>query len=390
MPEAAVHVAKETLLITGFVFVMMLVIEYVNVLTEGEWQARLSCRRWGQYVLAAALGATPGCLGAFAVVAMYAHRVMTVGAVVAAAIATAGDASFVMLARMPKTALGLTAFLFVLGLAVGVLVDLVGGRRCAGDLACCEGLAFHPEKREEVFARGKILTQWKECTAARGVLALALTLFIVAVVTGQIGTHGLLHGHGEEHAEEPGVEAEAEGHGEHVHEGPPAKVEARGEEVVPSDWGWVRITIVAVSAVALFIVSTVSDHFLEEHLWRHVAREHAPRVFLWTLGALVAARLIAGSAAGAAMAGSDWGPWLMLIVAGLLGLIPDHGPQMVFVFLYLEGTVPLGVLVASSVVQDGHGMLPMLAHSRRVFLVVKAVNLAAGLAAGAAALAAGL
>jgi hypothetical protein len=39
----------------------------------------------------------------------------------------------------------------------------------------------------------------------------------------------------------------------------------------------------------------------------------------------------------------------------------------------------------NSIVQDGHAMLSMLAHSRRAFLGVKAVNFMVGLMAGAAA-----
>lgn len=48
--------------------------------------------------------------------------------------------------------------------------------------------------------------------------------------------------------------------------------------------------------------------------------------------------------------------------------------------MYERGIAPLSVLVTSSIVQDGHGMLP---HSRLDFLKVKAINLVAGLLAGA-------
>ncbi len=95
---ALLEVFNQALMITGFVFVMMLVIEYINVLTSGVWQQRLSASRWGQYFFAAIMGVTPGCLGAFIVVAMYSHRMVTLGAVVSAMIATSGDESFVMLA----------------------------------------------------------------------------------------------------------------------------------------------------------------------------------------------------------------------------------------------------------------------------------------------------
>jgi hypothetical protein len=40
------------------------------------------------------------------------------------------------------------------------------------------------------------------------------------------------------------------------------------------------------------------------------------------------------------------------------------------------------VLFASSIVQDGHGMLPLLAHSWRQFLKVKLINLIVGLLGG--------
>ena len=73
------HNLQHALLITGFVFVMMLVIEYLNVLSRGLWQASLRAGKWRQYLLAALLGVTPGCLGAFAVVSLYMHRIVSPG-----------------------------------------------------------------------------------------------------------------------------------------------------------------------------------------------------------------------------------------------------------------------------------------------------------------------
>ena len=72
----------------------------------------------------------------------------------------------------------------------------------------------------------------------------------------------------------------------------------------------------------------------------------------------------------------------MLGAAGLLGLIPESGPHLLFLTMYDQGMAPFSVLLASSIVQDGHGMLPLLAHSRVDFLKVKAINLVAGLLAG--------
>jgi len=86
-----IGVFKHALMITSFVLIMMLLIEYINVQTRGSWQQSLKKTRLGQYVLGAVLGVIPGCLGAFTVVSLYSHRTVSFGALVAAMIATSGD-----------------------------------------------------------------------------------------------------------------------------------------------------------------------------------------------------------------------------------------------------------------------------------------------------------
>lgn len=334
--HALIDVFRHSLMITGFVAITMLVIEYLNVLSRGEWQEKLSRRHWGQYLVAGFLGATPGCLGAFAVVTMYAHRRLSLGAVVAAMIATSGDESFVMLAMFPKTALLLTLLLFAIGLAAGALTDRILGPRMTRALSCREDLSIHEEDHCRCFSRELFVPQWKNCSAARGILAFSLLAFAIAVSIGEIG---------------------------------------------PADWNWIRVTLLLVSSVALFIVATVPEHFLAEHLWKHVVLQHALRVFLWTFGALLILHLLV----------DQWhateviqkGRWIVLVFSGLIGLVPESGPHLIFVTMFDQGVVPFSILLTSSIVQDGHGMLPLLAHSRRAFIAIKLVNLLIGLAIGA-------
>jgi len=110
---------QHSLVITTYVAVMMVAVEYVNVQSRGWWLRLLGENRWYGYLVAAALGAIPGCLGAFAVVTLFGARRMSLGAVVAAMIATSGDEMFVMLALFPGTALALTAGLAFLGVLAG-------------------------------------------------------------------------------------------------------------------------------------------------------------------------------------------------------------------------------------------------------------------------------
>lgn len=327
---------NQTLMITGFVFVMMLVIEYVNVLTSGAWQQHLTQSRWRLYALAALLGVTPGCLGAFAVVAMYSHRMISLGSVVAAMIATSGDEAFVMLAMFPKEALMLHGLLFVIGIASGFLTDMVIGSVKTSATESCDDLAVHTLESCHCFPRGHILAQWKSSSPFRTILSVVLLLFLFAMVTGNVG---------------------------------------------PPEWDWVRVTVLFVTSLALFVVITVPDHFLEEHLWNHVARKHVPRVFIWTLGALSVIQVLIEQVPLEGLIRENL--WAVLGAASLVGLIPESGPHMVFVMLFAKGTIPFSILLASSIVQDGHGMLPMLAHSRKAFFLVKLVGLAVGLTTGA-------
>ena len=69
-------------------------------------------------------------------------------------------------------------------------------------------------------------------------------------------------------------------------------------------------------------------------------------------------------------------------MAWLAGLIPESGPHLLFLTLFAKGAIPFSILMASSIVQDGHGMLPLLAHSRIDFLRIKGINFAVGLVVG--------
>lgn len=74
--------------------------------------------------------------------------------------------------------------------------------------------------------------------------------------------------------------------------------------------------------------------------------------------------------------------YVVLIVAVLIGIIPESGPHLIFVTLFAQGSIPLNILLASSISQDGHGMLPVLAESKRSFLAVKIVNMIYALIVG--------
>ncbi|APF19023.1 hypothetical protein Calab_3366 [Caldithrix abyssi DSM 13497] len=337
-----IGIVKHALLITSFVFIMMLLIEYINVQTHGQWQQTFLKSRFKQYLLAAFLGVIPGCLGAFSVVSLYSHRVLSFGALVAAMIATSGDAAYVMLSLFPLKTLLLNAILFALALLSGYLVDVLYKKQDALLVAVKHKYEIHEKEICRCLTSSKILPQLKNISFPRALLIAFFSLFLFGLITEIIG---------------------------------------------PQSWNWVKITLLVSTLFALFVVSTVPDHFLEEHLWEHVLKKHLLNIFLWTFGALLVIHLLEHY-----LDLNDWiqtNLFTILILAVLVGIIPESGPHLIFVTLFASGSIPFSILLASSIVQDGHGTLPLLAVSKKGFVYLKIINVAVGFLIGALGLLAG-
>ncbi|HOS84885.1 MAG TPA: putative manganese transporter, partial [Bacteroidales bacterium] len=62
-------------------------------------------------------------------------------------------------------------------------------------------------------------------------------------------------------------------------------------------------------------------------------------------------------------------------LAILIGIIPESGPHIIFLSLYISGAIPLSILLVNSIVQDGLGALPLIAESKKTFFQVKFINM---------------
>jgi hypothetical protein len=141
-----------------------------------------------------------------------------------------------------------------------------------------------------------------------------------------------------------------------------------------------RITLVILLSFGTVLGVVSTEHYLRVHIVDHVIRKHVLRVFLWTFGALLVLSLLPSSEVVREFIQSHI--WAVFLFAGLLGIIPESGPHMIFVMMFADGLIPFSVLFVSSFVQDGHGMLPLLSASLRDTLLVKGFNLVFGLSVG--------
>lgn len=113
-----------------------------------------------------------------------------------------------------------------------------------------------------------------------------------------------------------------------------------------------------------------NEHFLREHVYRHILLKHVPRLFFWIFVPLTVIEYLMVFS-DLALFLSSLPKLLLIIFAALIGMIPESGPHMVFLILFSRGMIPFSALLVSTLSQDGHGLLPLLSHSRRDTMLVQ-------------------
>ena len=364
---------RNAVLISGLVVVMMMLIESMNITSRGDFFSGLRRSRIGQVAVSAALGAVPGCMGGFASVSLYTHGIISFGALVAMMIASSGDEAFVMLAMMPDKAWWIFLVLLAIAIVAGLVVDLIY-KPSPAVTACCEpSYAIHSDEDKHT---------GRHFTLRRVLMLLGVVAFVVALLSGVL-----------EHEHAPALPSASAAPAQPSTSVAPALPSASAAPAsgMVSDSGsfnllseeWMYWLFGGLSLILLAVLIFGDDHFVEEHLWHHIVVRHLPSVFCWTFGVLLVL--------GFGLRYLDIASWinsntvLMILLATLVGIIPESGPHLVFVTLYAAGVVPFPVLLASCISQDGHASLPLLAESKSGFLRAKALNCLVALLAAFAA-----
>ncbi len=346
------EIFKETISVVVFVLVMMLLIEYLTVQSKGKLQIKLKENTWMQIIFAALMGLIPGCLGTFAVVSMYIHRTIALPALVTALIATSGDEAFVMFSMIPDSALLIMLSVFAISIITGFVLNIFLKNKTHAKKLKNHNQYHSSESECQCFEKKALKEQFKKIVWQRAVLITIGLAYALFLIFGDAGHEhfkiDLDHGH----------------HHDHGHSG----------------WGWERITFLIVTIIGLYIVTTVPDHFIKEHLWGHVIKKHFLKLLLWTLGAFIILHFLNEYI--------DFENWIrsnmqiVILIAVLVGIIPESGPHIIFISLFAGGLIPFSVLLANSIVQDGHGAIPLLAESGKSFIIAKLINVLVGLLIG--------
>lgn len=383
------EILKNSIYITGLVIIMMLVIEYINVATKGRKLNNLQKSPAKQILLGAALGLIPGCMGGFAAVSLFSHNVFNFGGLIAAMISDTGDETFVMFAAIPGYAVLIKVITFSLAIAVGFAVNAFMVKKNITpvhfdhNLQIHDTCGHHTEK-----ATASIWYNLKHLSVTRILILAGILAFMVSLGLGLLehdhSAHELPVVHTEECTEHEHIHSSDCDH-DHGHDHDHVHNHDHGHSHSHSNIfseRWLNILFIFVAFAAFLMVLSVTEHFLKEHILHHVIYKHLLRVFLWTFGSLLFIYVL-----GLFVNYEGWiseNQIIMLLIAIVIGIIPQSGPHILFISLFISGAIPFSILLANSVVQNGHSGLPLLAESKKSFINMKLISMLVGLLVGIA------
>jgi hypothetical protein len=368
-----------------FVGPLLLLFGWVQWRTQGRLLERLMAGRRAGPLVGAVLGAIPGCGGAIVLMPLWARGKVSFGTVVAALVATMGDSSFVLIAADPLLALGVHALLLVSGLVVGTIVDALGIAPRRADGGDGTPGASAPQRRLVPVVPAS--TVGAAAAVPRLVGRGAMVAFPSASLVGfwVLIAVGLLLG-------VPVLTGLTDGPSLAVHLGgvdPVLVVGGAGMALTVAVFASARSERRRGSAVSAGAKASSRRTVLVES-----ARETA-FVTVWVALAFVLTSAVVGATGLSVLAGEGGATLagragiLAIVIAAAVGLIPGCGPQIVLTGLYVQGALPLSVLAANALSQDGDALIPLLARDRRAAVLGTAISVLPGLLVGGALLAAG-
>ena len=265
-----------------------------------------------QVPMASLLGALPGCGGAVVVITAFARGNIRLGAMVAALIATMGDAAFLLLAKEPTTYLRLMSISIFAAVISGWTVD----RFHRGELYSSEIKHFEKIGIGRLRTRDKLFMAFAAPGLFLGILQLAQVdvnnFGILVTILGLLGAF-----------------------------------------LTISVWVLSPINAVSSSDDHPFTRSSEETSFVT--VWviaGFLAYEYAYAFFGLDLEVLAEAA------------------WIFLpILAVLVGFIPGCGPQVLVTTLYLNGIIPFAALIGNAISNDGDALFPAIALTPRMAVI---------------------
>ena len=266
------------------------------------------------------LGVIPGCGGAIMVMSLYTRGVVSFGSVLAALIATMGDAAFLLIASKPQAALIILPVTFITGIVFGYIVKPFT-KNFINKISLKKNLTENLPKNR---ISNNFYSFWLICLIP-GICLGLLNAFQIEVSFYIFGID-LIHSFS---------------------------------------------FFLAMYCILLWVFNPLTDiqmASIHESSLRRVT-DITCFVTVWVIIAFVAYELIDLSTKGLIFESLKYfGPFIPLI-AIIIGFIPGCGPQIMITSMYVSGQIPMSAQIGNSISNDGDALFPAIAISAKAAIV---------------------
>ena len=266
------------------------------------------------------LGVIPGCGGAIMVMSLYTRGVVSFGSVLAALIATMGDAAFLLIASKPQAAFIILPITFLTGIIFGYIVKPFT-KNFINKISLKKDLN---KKLPENKIPKNFYTFWLMCLIP-GIILGVLNAFQVEISFYIFGID-LIHSFS---------------------------------------------FVLAMYCILLWVFNPLTDiqmASIHENSLRRVA-DTTCFVTVWVIIAFVTYELIDLSTKGLIFDSLKYfGPFIPLM-AIIIGFIPGCGPQIMITSMYVSGQIPMSAQIGNSISNDGDALFPAIAISPKAAII---------------------
>ena len=266
------------------------------------------------------LGVIPGCGGAIMVMSLYTRGVVSFGSVLAALIATMGDAAFLLIASKPQAALIILPITFLTGIIFGYIVKPFT-KNFINKISLKKDLNKNLPKNK---IPKNFYSFWLLCLIP-GIILGVLNAFQVEISFYIFGID-LIHSFS---------------------------------------------FVLAMYCILLWVFNPLTDiqmASIHENSLRRVA-DTTCFVTVWVIIAFVTYELIDLSTKGLIFDSLKYfGPFIPLM-AIIIGFIPGCGPQIMITSMYVSGQIPMSAQIGNSISNDGDALFPAIAISAKAAII---------------------
>ncbi len=314
------------LAVSVFVALSLLLIYSAQHYLGADLIGYLNSHRQLQVPIAAVLGVLPGCGGAIIVVTQFVHGRVGFAALVTVLISTMGDASFLLLAREPQTAL----LVLIVSLGAGVLFGYL--------IQAIHGESF---LRPELPQNAHQVTV--PCSLTQGAVPASLSwmwrlLLLPGLVLGVLAAFQV----------------------------EPDSLFGQWSAYHPATWlgfcGAVVSLLLWFSQPANYswaVAHTDVEH--NPHRLVDMVASETSFVTSWVIAGFLCFELLVYFTGFDLQSLFSSLGYLTVLLAVAVGFIPGCGPQIIMTTLYLQGIVPLSAQLANAIGNDGDALFPALA-----------------------------